>query len=474
MALQRYLSQNCHDMSPPKTNVALPPPIRRTTVLPQWSTTSALNSFLDVETTTTQPPMYPTSLGFSVQNSEHVRQRKRGATAAFKPPPRTRTSNESKRRQLKESTNNRQNPIHSPFRSAVVGMMTKMDRKNTSGVTHFIKFREFCKLPPLVQQHENVNEVMMEFIAYMMIHATNVNSDNTIDVYCTHVKQYNVQNYFVVGYGNNEIKMRWESYSAEFQAFRRAATLWYKTLNTEKGKRVPTTTGLLQFLVKGEDGYGGTLNISGWTNKRIWATELLCMFGGFRKGDLLLLKKDPKTWKGKEVRKKDVDIGENVMVITVKGKFTGRPERVLLLRSEVQPIIDKFGNHFDIFAIMKDIMQENTADDYQEDDLLFTHQDGTPILYSYYYRHMNDATLRAGLPGGSTTGHGGRIRLCTLLMIQGHNEVYIMSRGRWKSDCWMIYFRLFTIVPNKNAVSFRLGELNIDLRGYPPVSEFRK
>ena len=394
-------------------------------------------------------------------------------TSVFKTPPRRQESNASKRKRLtQDSRTNSEH--HSPFRSAVIGIMTAKDRRKASGVTHFIRFRQFCEKPSLVQPGENINEVMMEFIAYLMIHATKVNCGKTVGVYLTHVKQWNVQNYFVTAYGNNNVELQWQNYSAEFHAFRTETTLWYKKLSNERGTRQPTTTGLLQFLVNGENGYGGTLNITGHLNLRLWISELMCLFAGVRKGDILLLSADPTKWKGKDVRKKDLTISDNMIQLSVQGKCDGvLRERALILRSEVTPIVQLYGKQFDIFELLKEIKQEDAAD-YNEDDLLFAHTDGTPILYRQYWAWMDDATARAGLPKGSATGHGGRIRLCTLLMIQGHSEVYIMSRGRWKSDCWMIYFRLFTILPNKNAVSFRLGELNIDLRNYPPVSEFRK
>ena len=87
---------------------------------------------------------------------------------------------------------------------------------------------------------------------------------------------------------------------------------------------------------------------------------------------------------------------------------------------------------------------------------------------------MTKLTLDAGMPKGSAGGHGGRIRLATLLDIRGVRENDIKGRGRWSSACWEIYVRMFSKRPHVDSFSFRIGELNVDLRGYPPVSEFRK
>ena len=137
---------------------------------------------------------------------------------------------------------------------------------------------------------------------------------------------------------------------------------------------------------------------------------------------------------------------------------------------EVQPLVQKYGNHFDIFSrlsALKESLPTPTS-------LLFCHEDGNPIIYNQYWKVITTAAKEAGMPGGSVGGHGGRIRMATLLAIQGKEDIYIMGRGRWRSTCWHTYVRLFTVVPNKHAISFRLADLNIDLNGYPPVSEFRK
>ena len=65
-------------------------------------------------------------------------------------------------------------------------------------------------------------------------------------------------------------------------------------------------------------------------------------------------------------------------------------------------------------------------------------------------------------------------RLATLLEIRGTAIVDIKGRGRWASECWQIYVRMFMERPPANAYWFRIGQLNIDLSGFPPVSEFRK
>ena len=137
---------------------------------------------------------------------------------------------------------------------------------------------------------------------------------------------------------------------------------------------------------------------------------------------------------------------------------------------EVQPLVQKYGNHFDIFSRLSTLKESLPT----PTSLLFCHEDGNPIIYNQYWKVITTAAKEAGMPGGSVGGHGGRIRMATLLAIQGKEDIYIMGRGRWRSTCWHTYVRLFTVVPNKHAISFRLADLNIDLSGYPPVSEFRK
>ena len=163
-------------------------------------------------------------------------------------------------------------------------------------------------------------------------------------------------------------------------------------------------------------------------------------------------------------------MSENFIQIFVHDKVQRKRLPAFISRKEVEPIVKRFGPHFDIFEIMKKILAE--AKDLAE--LLFVHQDGSPITYNQFWKTITKICLQAKLPKGAIGGHGGRIRLATLLEIRGTSIVDIKGRGRWASECWQIYVRMFMDRPPTTAYWFRIGQLNIDLSGFPPVSEFRK
>ena len=356
----------------------------------------------------------------------------------------------------------------SPLRQVVVGLMLQTKRDSATGVNHFRKFREFSEMPEHIQLQEDVSRVMMEFVAYLILMATGVQKYDVALQYVTHVKMWHVQAR-ITDAGLPE----WPAgESSEMSSFKQQVRKWYKDLDSdEKGARQPTTVGVLDFLVNGENGYGGTYDIESFDGNQMFISDLICLFAGTRKGQLLVPSADPSKWKNKELRGSDILIHQNEIQIRVRSKCNGTERQShLILRSEVQPIVDKFGPQFDIFDKLTKLKNSLTS----QSQLLFRHRDGSPITYNQFWKVISKATKEAGMPAGSVGGHGGRIRMATLQAIQGKKDIYIMGRGHWVSTCWHAYVRLFTIVPNANAVSFRLGDLNIDLRGYPPVSEFRK
>ena len=356
------------------------------------------------------------------------------------------------------------------YSSVVSTLMLSTDREKKTGVNHFKRFRESCGLAPHMQPHENSTSVFMDFIAYMMVELDKVRTYAAVKKYISHVKMWHVQLQLTPGplYG---IKLELpDKLNQLYAMFGTEVNNWYKDLDEgEKGKRIPTTTGVLQYLVKGEGDLGGTWDITDWDNYRMWASELICIFSGARKGELLVKKVNGRDTK-KDCKISDVQMSKDYIQIFVHDKVTQKRLPIYVARKEVEPIVERFGQHFDIFKILKTIIAQSSS----PNELLFVHKNRTPITYNQYWKRITNVATLAGMPPGTIGGHGGRIRLATLLDIRNVNEVDIKGRGRWSSKCWQIYVRMFMDRPPPTAFWFRIGQLNIDLSSFPPVSEFRK
>ena len=360
----------------------------------------------------------------------------------------------------------------SPFASVIHKLLTKRNRECTSGVVHWKKFRLFCDRQPTLLKSEDVNSVMTEFISYLMTAATKIECHKTVDKYVTQVKMWHGQLHQFADTPNNACVDWPETFSARYHSFNREAKRFYLNLVKEKEfNRVPTTSGLLQFLAVGENGLGGTWNINDWFNSRLWATELIGIFAGTRKGELLVKTQNPSARNTlKDFHVRDVTINSESIQLWVFGKASLKRESALILREEVEPIVKRFGKHFDIFRILKEILDSASS----PDDLVFCHTNGKPITYNQYWPVITDVCKRAKVPKGSTGGHGGRNRLATLMAIKNYKDIYIKGRGRWTSVCWETYVRTCANLLPPSSWWFRLGDLNLDLRGYPDASEFRK
>ena len=378
----------------------------------------------------------------------------------------------TKRRKLRELISPPQinEPGTTRYSGVVAGVMLAKDREHQTGVNHFKRFRNICNMPHHISHNENITAVFMDFIGFMMVELERVKSYDSVKKYVSHVKMWLVQKTYVQGPMYGQALQLPNRSSSTYSLFTSEVRAWFTDLDEgEKGKRIPTTTGVLQYLVHGENGLGGNWDISSWTQRRLWASELICLFSGTRKGELLVQKNTGRNT-NKDCKVSDVHMSENFIQIFVHDKVKRKRLPVFIDRKEVEPIIQRFGPHFDIFAIMKTILAEAK----ELSELLFVHQDGSPITYNQFWKAITKICLQAKLPKGAIGGHGGRIRLATLLEIRGTAIVDIKGRGRWASECWQIYVRMFMERPPANAYWFRIGQLNIDLSGFPPVSEFRK
>ena len=176
-------------------------------------------------------------------------------------------------------------------------------------------------------------------------------------------------------------------------------------------------------------------------NYRMWASELICIFSGARKGELLVKKVNGRDTK-KDCKISDVQMSKDY--IQIFRPRQGNTKTTANLRGTKRSGTDcgTFWPTFStFFKILKTIIctvlvTKRTPFRSQEPHPYYLQ----PVLEkNYRRRHPSQAC-----PPGTIGGHGGRIRLATLLDIRNVNEVDIKGRGRWSSKCWQIYVRMFT------------------------------
>ena len=167
-----------------------------------------------------------------------------------------------------------------------------------------------------------------------------------------------------------------------------------------------------------------------------------------------------------------VTIGTNSVEMSVLGK-SGNRETVYVLRTEVDPLVARFGAQWDLFALTRQLQQENRK---TGGTLFYRRRNGTAFTYSHYMHRLRKCCNDARLPAGSIGGHSGRIYKASLMAVNNANEATIKNRGRWRSDCWKIYsrsVRLQSTRPKQHTL-FRIGDMNINIDDFPDADEFRR
>ena len=369
-----------------------------------------------------------------------------------------------------KQSSSKTNGYHCHKNDAIItAMINKRNDKKKSGVIHWTRYR--YPRDPIMSLDEDITRELERFVVHLMLDAPGVNKYSTVKNYLSHVTTHHTAHDIKHG---TEAMRGWPSiHNKALNMVKALAKQYFIDMDdSENGGRLPMTAGLLNFLVIGENGRGGIWNANTYLGKRMLISELTCMFAGSRRGELHPLIKNRTIRKTKrDCLKESITIGSNEIQVMVFDKAAQKMKPISILRHEVQPMIHKYGNHFDIFALYKEIMSETNNKGH---GLLLENKDGSPITYQEYWKFLTKTCASAGIPKGRIGGHSGRIRMATLLAMQGHKVKYIKMRGRWSSECWEIYVRTFSLPASRSITSFRLGELNVCLKGFPDASEFRK
>ena len=105
-----------------------------------------------------------------------------------------------------------------------------------------------------------------------------------------------------------------------------------------------------------------------------------------------------------------------------------------MYRKEVEEVMKEFGQNFDVFALVEEIIKGK-----HPDQLLFTRSDGSPFTYDHYMKILRATTDMMNIPRGHFGGHSVNVR---------------------KS--------------NRRITHFKLSNLTFVLKGFPDTTEFRK
>ena len=343
--------------------------------------------------------------------------------------------------------------------------------KSSSGGNHWSQFREQRGKPILLEvneNQENLNEVC-RFVMYFVMEAPNVNKFNTVDTYLGHVKDMHKSLMFTPEATRGDAFV-WPADLADsrLRVLKEKVKQWFKETPQEEGGRLPFTPSLLKEMVD-----KGAIDVNSYDGRRVFCLILMTILGGFRMGELLPLTKDPTKRKtDKDCKIEHVHFARDTITVQVLGKTTTNFESVNIHTSEMLHLVELFGPIFDVASMLKSITANR-----RDDKLIFVREDGSPFTYNYFMSLLRDATDFMNIPRGHFGGHSGRIYLASLLALQGVDDSYIQTRGRWKSKAFKMYVRSLDKRKFRSQPEikyFKLSNLNFVLKGFPMSPEFQK
>ena len=384
------------------------------------------------------------------------------------------------RRQLKHHNDGDTMAFGHEFKShydaAAYCLITEMSNNKhyKTGTNHWSKWRISRGLPVLLQPAQNANEAnenileIIRFMMYFILEAPGVNKSTVVTQYLVHVKDAHNQLMFNPSamYSGNPFIWPGDAQDSRIRILKSKIGRWFAETPQEEGGRLPLTPGFIK-----EEIQTGALDITTHDGKIALTVQLLTMYGGFRMGELLVTTKDKEKRKlKKDCCVKDVEVFADTLHIKVCSKTLNKIETVVVYRTEVEEVMKEFGQNFDVFALVEDIIKGK-----HPEQLLFTRSDGSPFTYDHYMKILRATTDAMNIPRSHFGGHSGRIYMASLLALQGMQDSYIQNRGRWLSLCFKMYVRSLNIrKSNKKITHFKLSNLTFVLKGFPDTTEFRK